>query len=58
MNKPKVAVIGSLNMDIVVETRRHPQVGETLLGEQIRFIPGGKERTRRLRRRGLARRRR
>ncbi|MFR9711115.1 ribokinase [Paenibacillus sp. MB22_1] len=42
MNKPKVAVIGSLNMDIVVETRRHPQVGETLLGEQIRFIPGGK----------------
>lgn len=42
MNKPRVVVIGSLNMDIVVETERYPQVGETLLGERIRFIPGGK----------------
>ncbi|MBA9087956.1 ribokinase [Fontibacillus solani] len=42
MNKPRVVVIGSLNMDIVVETERSPQVGETLLGERIRFIPGGK----------------
>lgn len=42
MNKPKVVVIGSLNMDIVVETERYPQVGETLLGDKIRFIPGGK----------------
>lgn len=42
MNNKKVAVIGSLNMDIVVETPRHPQVGETLLGDRVRFIPGGK----------------
>lgn len=42
MNKPRVVVIGSLNMDIVVETERYPQVGETLLGDKIRFIPGGK----------------
>ncbi|GJM68555.1 ribokinase [Paenibacillus macerans] len=42
MNHTKVAVIGSLNMDIVVETPRHPQVGETLLGDRVRFVPGGK----------------
>lgn len=39
---PKVVVIGSLNMDIVVETRQIPQIGETLLGDRVRFIPGGK----------------
>lgn len=42
MNHTKVAVIGSLNMDIVVETPRHPRVGETLLGDRVRFVPGGK----------------
>lgn len=42
MNKSKLVVIGSLNMDIVIETDRYPQVGETLLGERVRFIPGGK----------------
>ncbi|MBW4839167.1 MAG: ribokinase, partial [Paenibacillaceae bacterium] len=42
MSTPQVAVIGSLNMDIVVETRQIPQIGETLLGDRFRFIPGGK----------------
>lgn len=42
MKKPKLVVIGSLNMDIVVETSRYPGVGETIMGERIRFIPGGK----------------
>ena len=42
MNKPKLVVIGSLNMDIVVETASYPQVGETLLGQRVQFIPGGK----------------
>ncbi|CAM4482054.1 ribokinase [Paenibacillus tarimensis] len=42
MNRPKVVVIGSINMDIVVETGRYPQVGETLLGDKVSFIPGGK----------------
>ncbi|MGM0881793.1 MAG: ribokinase [Bacillota bacterium] len=42
MNKPRLVVIGSLNMDIVVETDRYPQIGETIMGEGIRFIPGGK----------------
>ncbi|XEC95293.1 ribokinase [Paenibacillus tarimensis] len=42
MKKPKLVVIGSLNMDIVVETDRYPRVGETIMGSRIRFIPGGK----------------
>jgi len=42
MNKPKIAVIGSLNMDIVIEAQRAPRVGETILGKEAHFIPGGK----------------
>ncbi|MFD1408823.1 ribokinase [Kroppenstedtia eburnea] len=38
----RVAVIGSLNMDVVVQTSRPPQMGETVLGEAVHFIPGGK----------------
>lgn len=41
-SKPRINVIGSLNMDIVVETSRLPEQGETLLGEKVHFIPGGK----------------
>ncbi|WP_376768188.1 ribokinase [Paenibacillus alginolyticus] len=39
---PHIVVIGSLNMDIVIEADRHPQLGETILGSNARFIPGGK----------------
>lgn len=39
---PKIAVIGSLNMDIVVHTPRFPLQGETLLGDKISHFPGGK----------------
>jgi ribokinase len=42
MKKPKILVIGSLNMDLVVEAERSPQRGETILGKEIHFIPGGK----------------
>ncbi len=38
----RVAVIGSLNMDVVVQALRPPQMGETVLGEAVHFIPGGK----------------
>lgn len=40
--RPNVTVIGSMNMDIVVEAKRSPQQGETILGEKVHFIPGGK----------------
>jgi ribokinase len=39
---PKVIVIGSINMDIVASTARHPVPGETVIGASLQFLPGGK----------------
>ncbi|GAB6172606.1 ribokinase [Paradesulfitobacterium aromaticivorans] len=41
-HRPKIVVIGSLNMDLVVKAVRAPKRGETVMGEEIYFIPGGK----------------
>lgn len=40
--RPKIVVIGSLNMDVVFKAERAPKRGETVLGEEVHFIPGGK----------------
>ncbi len=40
--KGKVLVVGSLNMDLVVNAPRLPQVGETILGGMFATFPGGK----------------
>jgi ribokinase len=37
-----IVVIGSLNTDLVIKTPRLPAPGETLHGEELRTIPGGK----------------
>lgn len=37
-----IVVVGSINMDLVVKTPRHPVVGETILGSEFRTFPGGK----------------
>ncbi|MFB9277931.1 ribokinase [Cohnella cellulosilytica] len=42
MKRPRIVVVGSLNMDLVVTADRAPQTGETLQGESVHFIPGGK----------------
>lgn len=42
MHQPSIVVIGSLNIDIVIEAERSPQLGETILGKEAHFIPGGK----------------
>lgn len=42
MRQPNIVVVGSMNMDIVVKTSRFPAGGETILGDEIHFIPGGK----------------
>lgn len=40
--KRNIVVVGSLNMDLVVHTERHPKPGETLLGTEFSTFPGGK----------------
>jgi ribokinase len=40
--RPKVTVLGSLNMDISVTVPRLPGPGATVLGSGARFTPGGK----------------
>jgi len=38
----KVVVVGSANVDLVVDVPRHPASGETILGGDLRRTPGGK----------------
>ena len=40
--KPRILVVGSINMDLVLEMDRLPENGETLLGRRYSYIPGGK----------------
>ena len=40
--RPKVAVVGSFMMDLVVKAERRPKVGETLVGEEFGMFLGGK----------------
>jgi ribokinase len=42
MLMPDILVIGSLNADLVVKSPRFPQPGETISGEDLQIIPGGK----------------
>ena len=39
---PEVAVVGSANLDLVVDVETIPVAGETVLGGDLRRIPGGK----------------
>jgi ribokinase len=39
---PRIAVVGSLNMDLVVRAPRFAQPGETLTGHRFLTVPGGK----------------
>lgn len=38
----RIAVVGSLNMDLVIRTPRLPAPGETILGREFTTAPGGK----------------
>lgn len=38
----RILIIGSLNMDMVVEMENMPLIGETILGKNLSYIPGGK----------------
>jgi ribokinase len=39
---PDILVIGSMNADLVVRAPRLPGPGETISGEDLQIIPGGK----------------
>ncbi|MDR1394230.1 MAG: ribokinase [Bifidobacteriaceae bacterium] len=38
----KIAVIGSINMDLITKTTRLPRIGETVLGDRLQYRSGGK----------------
>lgn len=38
----KIAVVGSINMDVAVTTPKLPMRGETLIGNDLHYVPGGK----------------
>jgi ribokinase len=38
----RVVVLGSLNLDLVTQVERHPEPGETVLGEGLARLAGGK----------------
>ncbi len=42
MKKPKIVVVGSINMDLVVKSSRFPLPGETVIGNDMQTFPGGK----------------
>ena len=42
MMKPRILVVGSLNMDLRLSLTRMPAAGETCFGRDYAYIPGGK----------------
>lgn len=38
----KLLIVGSLNMDMVIDIETMPKPGETILGKKLSFVPGGK----------------
>ena len=40
--RAKILVIGSINMDLVLNIDRSPEAGETVIGNEYSYIPGGK----------------
>jgi ribokinase len=42
LKKPRITVLGSLNMDLVTVTEIMPQQGETITGQAFSTFPGGK----------------
>jgi ribokinase len=42
LSRPKIVVVGSVNMDLVYRVARLPRPGETLTGVSFQQVPGGK----------------
>ena len=39
---PRILVIGSINMDLVLPVKRVPEAGESMIIDTYSYIPGGK----------------
>ena len=39
---PEIVVVGSINIDLVIQVSRFPLPGETISGSDLKLIPGGK----------------
>ena len=39
---PKITIVGSLNMDLMIRVPRIPVPGETIIGGELHTAPGGK----------------
>ena len=42
LKKPRILVVGSFMMDLIVSGPRVPNMGETVIGTAFRTAPGGK----------------
>lgn len=42
IDSPRILVVGSINMDLVLQADRAPVAGETVFGDEYSFVPGGK----------------
>jgi ribokinase len=42
LRSPKITVVGSINLDLVVDVQQIPRPGETVTAERLTRIPGGK----------------
>lgn len=42
IKQPKILVVGSINMDFILQMERVPHRGETILGKDYKLAPGGK----------------
>lgn len=42
VQRPRVAIVGSANADLVVNVDRRPLAGETVIGSDLEVFPGGK----------------
>ena len=40
--KPKIVVVGSVNMDLIVKVSKLPTIGETVISGIFKMVPGGK----------------
>ena len=44
--RKRILIVGSLNMDIVVDMKQMPKTGETVMGKHLPIFQVGKEQTR------------